>query len=120
MGQGSIWQVCRALSWLRLGSTLCVCGLCVGVVAMPGGLGSCSGSMDLSKDVGCNEREAKDCKAKFGVGARVRDIDNCGRDLELGGYGRGVWLGASLVMAQVQVWCMDATMGEMEEVHHFM
>lgn len=31
-----------------------------------------------------------------------------------------MWLGASSVEAQMQVWYMEATRGEMEEVHNSM
>lgn len=98
---GARLSLASTWSWLKLGLTLCVCGLRVGVVATPVGLGSCSGSMDLSKDIGCDKREARDYKAKFSLGGKGEEQCNCGRDLELGGYYQGVWLGASSVVAQM-------------------
>ena len=40
-----------------------------------------------------------DCRAQFGLGARGKELCDCGRDPELGECGRWAWLGASLVMA---------------------
>ena len=39
-GEALFWQVHGAMSWLRVGWAPCACGLCVGAVAMPGGLRS--------------------------------------------------------------------------------
>lgn len=38
------------------------------MVAPPCGLGSCNGCMDLIKDIGCKEREARDCNANLCLG----------------------------------------------------
>lgn len=69
------------MSWLELNISLCVCGLYIGVVATRGGLGVCSGSMDLNKNVGCKERKFGTARPNSALGARVKDLGNYGRDL---------------------------------------